>query len=37
LMVVDFHIPERYIMVKCQKALPDADGKKEERETVIAW
>lgn len=37
LMVVDFHIPERYIKVKCQKALPGRDGKREERETVIAW
>lgn len=37
LMVVDFHIPERYIMVKCQKALTSPDGTREERETVIAW
>lgn len=37
LMVVDFHIPERYIKVKCQKVVPGADGTKEERETVIAW
>ena len=37
LMVVDFHIPERYIRVKCQKALSGADGTREERETVIAW
>ena len=37
LMVVDFHIPERYIKVKCQKALPGADRMREERETVIAW
>jgi hypothetical protein len=37
LMVVDFHIPERYIKVKCQKTLPKKDGMKEERETVIAW
>ncbi|KAG4442728.1 hypothetical protein IFR05_001745 [Cadophora sp. M221] len=37
LMVVDFHMPERYIRVKCQRALPAKDGKREERETVIAW
>jgi hypothetical protein len=37
LMVVDFHIPERYIKVKCQKALPGVDGTRQERETVIAW
>ena len=37
LMVVDFHIPERYIKVKCHKALLRADGTREERETVIAW
>ncbi|KAG0649745.1 Aspercryptin biosynthesis cluster-specific transcription regulator atnN ame [Hyphodiscus hymeniophilus] len=37
LMVVDFHFPERYVKVKCQKALPGVDGKKEGRETVIAW
>ncbi len=37
LMVVDFHIPDRYIKVKCQRALPSKDGTREERETVIAW
>jgi len=37
LIVVDFHIPDRYIKVKCQKVVPGPDGKKEERETVIAW
>lgn len=37
LMVVDFHFPERYIKVKCQKALLRPDGTREERETVIAW
>jgi hypothetical protein len=37
LMVVDFHIQDRYIMVKCHKAVPGAHGKREERETVIAW
>ena len=37
LMVVDFHIPDRYIMVKCHKAVPGTDGRREERETVIAW
>ncbi|KAH7330318.1 hypothetical protein BKA65DRAFT_404314 [Rhexocercosporidium sp. MPI-PUGE-AT-0058] len=37
LMVVDFHMPERYIKVKCQRALPRKDGTREERETVIAW
>lgn len=37
LMVVDFHMPERFIRVKCQKAIPGADGKREQRETVIAW
>lgn len=37
LMVVDFHIPKRYIKVKCQKALLREDGSREERESVIAW
>ncbi|KAE9377133.1 hypothetical protein N431DRAFT_480242 [Stipitochalara longipes BDJ] len=37
LMVVDFHIPDRYIKVKCQRALEGKDGRREERETVIAW
>ena len=34
---VDFHIPDRYIKVKCQKTLLREDGTREERETVIAW
>jgi hypothetical protein len=37
LLVVDFHIPERFIKVKCQRAVPSKDGAREERETVIAW
>ena len=37
LVVVDFHIPERYIKVKCQRAIEGNDGRREERETVIAW
>jgi len=37
LTVVDFHIPDRYIKVKCQKALVGEDGMREQRETVIAW
>ena len=37
LTVVDFHIPDRYIKVKCQKALVGEDGTREQRETVIAW
>ncbi len=37
LMVVDFHVPERYIKVKCQRALVGKNGRREERETVIAW
>ncbi|KAF8867089.1 hypothetical protein BDZ45DRAFT_667075 [Acephala macrosclerotiorum] len=37
LMVVDFHIPDRYIRVKCQRVLLSKDGTKVERETVIAW
>ncbi|KAG9248013.1 hypothetical protein BJ878DRAFT_490198 [Calycina marina] len=37
LTVVDFHIPDRYIKVKCQKALAGEDGTREQRETVIAW
>jgi hypothetical protein len=36
LMTVEFHIPERYVKVKCQKALVGPEL-KEERETVIAW
>jgi hypothetical protein len=34
LVMVDFHIPEKYIKVKCQKALPGAEGTYE---TVIGW
>jgi hypothetical protein len=37
LTVVSFHVPDRYIKVKCQKAIANADGIREERETVIAW
>jgi Fungal specific transcription factor domain len=37
LVVVDFHIPDRYIKVKCQRAIESRDGRREERETVIAW
>jgi hypothetical protein len=36
LTVVEFHIPERYLKVGCQKALAGLEL-KEERETVIAW
>lgn len=34
LVVVDFHISERYINVTCQRALLRADGTREERGTV---
>lgn len=37
LKVVEFHIPDRYIRVKCQRALRGKDGTREEREAVIAW
>jgi hypothetical protein len=37
LMVVDFHMPDRYIKVKCQKTIKGEDETREERETVIAW
>ncbi|KAI9644520.1 tRNA A64-2'-O-ribosylphosphate transferase [Ciborinia camelliae] len=37
LVVVDFHIPDRYIMVKCKRSVPSKDGTREERETIIAW
>ena len=37
LTVVDFHIPDRYIKVKCQKTLLREDGTREEEKTVIAW
>jgi hypothetical protein len=37
LVVVDFHIPDRYIKVKCQKALLSDDGTREGMEAVIAW
>jgi hypothetical protein len=37
LTVVDFHIPERYIKIKCQRARFSEDGSLEQRETVIAW
>ncbi|KAE8443324.1 hypothetical protein EG329_001967 [Mollisiaceae sp. DMI_Dod_QoI] len=37
LMVVDFHIPDRHIRVKCQRVLLSRDGTRVERETIIAW
>jgi len=37
LMVVDFHISDRYIKLKCQKVVKGENGTREERETVIAW
>jgi len=37
LMVVDFHIPERFIKVKCQGVLVGDDGTRKEREKVIYW
>lgn len=37
LMVVDFHMPDRHIRVKCQRVLLGTNGKRVERETVIAW
>lgn len=32
-----FHIPERHVNVRVQKALLASDGSSEERETVLAW
>lgn len=37
LVVVDFHISERYIRVKCKRSMPSKDGTREERESVMAW
>jgi len=37
LIAVEFHIQERHIVVKCQKASPGNVGRRDERETVIAW
>ncbi|TGO68808.1 hypothetical protein BELL_0806g00010 [Botrytis elliptica] len=37
LVVVDFHMPDRYIMVKCKRSLQNKDGTREERESIIAW
>lgn len=37
LTVVDFHFQDRYIKVKCRRAVAAGDGTTEERETVIAW
>jgi hypothetical protein len=37
LRVLDFHIPDRYIKVRVQKALPRKDGTREERENIITW
>ncbi|KAH8598464.1 hypothetical protein B0O99DRAFT_683879 [Bisporella sp. PMI_857] len=37
LTIMEFRIPERHIRVKCQKALVGRDGKRDLRETVIAW
>jgi len=37
LTVVDFHISERFIIVKCERSMAGADGKKETRETTVAW
>ncbi|KIN02028.1 hypothetical protein OIDMADRAFT_121649, partial [Oidiodendron maius Zn] len=35
--VLHFHIPERYIKFKCRKALPGANGSRDEREIVLTW
>lgn len=37
LTLVDYHIADRYIKVRCEKALLNGDGTRDERETVIAW
>lgn len=37
LVIVDFHIPDRYIMVKCRRSVASGDGTREERESIIAW
>ncbi|KAM3069497.1 Protein png1 [Clarireedia jacksonii] len=37
LVNMEFHIPERYIMVKCHKSVPRDDGTREERESRIEW
>lgn len=37
LVSVDFYIADRYIRVKCQRALLRKDETRVERETVIAW
>ncbi|ESZ91082.1 hypothetical protein SBOR_8545 [Sclerotinia borealis F-4128] len=37
LVVVDFHVPDRYIMVRCKRSIPSKDGTREERESIIAW
>jgi hypothetical protein len=37
LLVVEFHVPDRYINVKCRRSCPNDAGIKEEKETVIAW
>jgi hypothetical protein len=37
LTLVNFHIPDRYIRVKCQRTVPQEDGTRTQRETIIAW
>ncbi|CZT00135.1 uncharacterized protein RAG0_08287 [Rhynchosporium agropyri] len=37
LMVAHFQMAERHIKVKCQRAIPGKDGKKQERMAVIGW
>ncbi|KAG4421316.1 hypothetical protein IFR04_005499 [Cadophora malorum] len=37
LTMIEYHIPERYLKAKIQKAVPSLDGTREERESVIAW
>lgn len=34
---LDWHIPERYLRVACQRAVPGEDGGREVRETVLSW
>ncbi|KAH7399936.1 hypothetical protein BKA64DRAFT_469642 [Cadophora sp. MPI-SDFR-AT-0126] len=37
LIMIEYHIMDRYLKAIIQKAVPGADGKMEKRETVIAW
>lgn len=37
LAMVDWHISDRYMKVRCHKVITSPHGSREERETIVAW